>query len=58
MNILSLENIRTWFAKTNTTRSGMHGTQGDVYVTRLVESLNYCKNHPDSSKCEDLLIQG
>lgn len=54
MNILSLESIRSWFAKANTVRRAEIRGQGDVYVTRVVECLNYCKNNPNSSKCENL----
>ena len=25
---------------------------GDIYVVHLVEKLNYCRLHPNSSKCQ------
>jgi len=58
MNILSLENIRSWFGLSHTAGRVEFRVQEDVYVTRVIESLNYCKSHPNASKCENLLIQG
>lgn len=58
MNIFSLENIRSWFSKPDTYRAVDCSGQEDVYVIKLVESLNYCKSHPNSTKCENLFLQG
>lgn len=58
MNIFSLKGLRSWFGGSNTARAMEHRGQGDVYVTRLVECMNYCKKHPNSSKCENFLLQG
>jgi len=57
MNIFSLENIRTWFSKSVVNHRSEFKGQGDVYVTHVVECLNYCRNNPNSSKCEKLFIQ-
>lgn len=58
MNIFTLENLLSWFGKSNASQRSEFSGQGDIYVTRVVECLNYCKNHPNSSKCENFLIQG
>jgi len=57
MNKFLLEGLRTLFGKSGSVRAIQSSGQGDVYVTRLVAGMNYCKNHPNSAKCENLFLQ-
>lgn len=56
MNIISLTSIRRWLSKAERPARTDIRALDDVYVTRVVESLNYCKTHPESSKCENLFV--
>ena len=57
MKIFSFLNLRSWLHKANSQmRTDINGLD-DVYVTKVIESLNYCKSHPDSTECENMLIQ-